>query len=441
MKSIRLYLVAALLATITLGNFLAALHGYRSSMREAQHLLDTQLADTASLIQTLRPAELAVTDRPSSRLAFQIWSADGALVQRSANTPETPITRFEGGFRDENFAGYRWRVLSQLDEETARWTLVAERIDIRIALADNIILRSVLPIVYSVPVIAAIVWLVVGNGLSLVRRLADELRSKRVDDLSRLRTAQPPAELAPVVDAVNDLLQRLEASVQRERRFSADAAHELRTPLSAIKVHVHNLRSEFPEHTEALARLDGDLARLGHLIEQILLLHRMTPEHYQARMRTVDLHRLAQTVIGECYADIEERAQTIALSGASQSITGDEPALKILLSNLILNASKYSPRNASITVRVDCRAHSASLAVSDTGPGIPQAELARVMDRFYRVGGDRHGSEVAGCGLGLSIAKHIADLHHATLELRNNENASGLTAEVVFPPWAGVAPA
>jgi len=432
-KSIRFYLVVALLATIVLGNFVAAVYGYRSSMQAAQRLLDTQLADTASMLQTLPTPNRGVIARPSDRLAYQIWNEAGRLIVRTDNAGEAPISELSEGYREENFQGRRWRVLSRFDTGTRRWFLVAERIDIRTGLADGIILRAVVPIVVSMPIIAAIVWLVVGNGLALVKKLARELRDKRADDLSLLTTTDPPVELAPVVDAVNDLLRRLNESIARERRFSADAAHELRTPLSAIKVHVHNLRNEFPEHDEALRVLDRDVGRLGHLIEQILLLYRLTPEHYKAKMETIDLQALAQKVIGDIYIQVERRQQAIALEGGQEWITGDEASLDILLRNLILNASKYAPEGASIRVFVGRNDFGILLAVQDTGPGIPLPDIKRVFDRFYRVGGDRHASAEEGCGLGLAIVRHISDLHHANLNIENNADGPGLTVSVTFP--------
>ncbi len=433
MKSIRFYLVIALLATVVLGNFAAAVYGYRSSMQAAETLLDTQLADTASLLQAMPGTSRSIVQQPSERLAYQVWSADGRLLVRTDNTPATPISDFVEGYRDENFSARRWRVLSHLDEKERRWILVAERVDIRTELTDRVISRAVIPIVVSMPVIAAIVWLVVGNGLALIKQLARELREKKADDLTRLSTNDPPVELAPVVDAINDLLRRLNESIARERRFSADAAHELRTPLSAIKVHVHNLRAEVPGHEEALDTLERDLGRLSHLIEQILLLYRLTPEHYKSNMGMVDLYALAQSVIGELYPDIDRKQQTISLEGEPRTVTGDESSLVILLRNLVLNASKYSPPGAAITVHVGGSDFGIRLGVEDTGPGIPLPDVSRVFDRFYRVGGDRHASAEPGCGLGLAIVRHIADLHHANLHIENNADGPGLTVNVTFP--------
>lgn len=440
MKSIRLYLIFALLAAVTLGNFVAAVYGYQKSMAETDALLDAQLDDVAALLVTLRPALDTVSAPPSQRLAFQIWSADGRLVQRSANSSSEPIAELEEGYRDINFEGYRWRVLTRFDQPADLWVIVAERVDIRIELANNIVMRALLPIVLSLPIIAGIVWLIVGNGLSLIGKLAKELRSKRADDLTTLATRNPPVELAPVIDAINDLLSRLDQSVRRERRFSADAAHELRTPLSAIKVHVHNLKEQLPEHHESLKVLDRDLGRLSHLIEQIMLLYRTAPEHYQAKMQEVDLRALAQSVIGELFAEVDRKQQTISLHGTAQTIVGDKDSLTILLGNLVQNASKYSPEGATIDVTVDREELGVLLAVRDSGPGIPLTEISQVFDRFRRVGGDRHQSREDGCGLGLSIVKHIADLHHANINMQNNDDGPGLTVSVLFPPDRAVWP-
>lgn len=433
MKSIRLYLIVTLLAAVTLGNFVAAVYGYKSSMSETEKLLDTQLADMAALIHLTRGPGGQISIAPSERLAYQIWSSSGVLLQRSQNSSPSPITDFSAGYREENFAGYRWRVLSQSSQPNGEWMMVAERIDIRIGLADNIILRALRPIIISLPIIALIVWLVVGNGLSLVGRLAKELGTKRADDLSRLATSNPPKELAPVVDAINSLLLRLDESVKRERRFSSDAAHELRTPISALKVHVHNLRSQFPQDNDDLQVLDRDLNRLSHLVEQIMLLYRMAPDHYQALMQPIDLRVLAQSVIAENYSEVDRKAQSISLAGTSQDIVGDEASLRILLGNLIQNASKYSPAGAKISVSVDKEDLGIRLGVTDNGPGIPLTEINQVFDRFRRVGGDRHDSMVEGCGLGLSIVKHIAKVHNANISIANNDSGPGLTISVFFP--------
>lgn len=433
MKSIRLFLIATLLAVITLANFLAAVQGYRASTERAQELLDIQLADTAALLSTTPISNRQIVQQPSGRLAFQIWSDGGKLLKRSSNTPATAIAELVPGYREDNFSNFRWRILSHHDAANKRWILVAERVDVRIDLADSIVIESVLPVLMGLPIVALLVWFIVGNGLSLLNTLAAEVAARRSDDLSALEITDPPVELAPVVTAINSLLQRLSAAVQREQRFASDAAHEMRTPLSALKVHIHNLKQDLPEHSDKLSSLDYDVARLEHLIEQIMLLHRISPENYHANMQTVSLQEIVQAVVSDVTPEINSRNQTITIKGEDQHIQGDAASLGILVSNLTLNASHYSPEGATLAIDIGANDFGVYLDVIDNGPGIPYVELRRVLDRFYRGGGDRHHSDFEGCGLGLAIAQHIAELHEAELMLNNNSPAAGLTARVLFP--------
>lgn len=150
-------------------------------------------------------------------------------------------------------------------------------------------------------------------------------------------------------------------------------------------------------------------------------------------MENIDLYELAKNVIVEMYAGFEKKAQSVELSGERAELNGDANALTIMLHNLLINANKYSPEDGSIDVNVMRQHGKVVLTVSDTGPGIPESEHHRVFDRFYRVGGDRHSSQVSGCGLGLSIVKHIAELHGAQIKLSSPPGHSGLVVTVVFP--------
>ncbi len=433
MKSIRVYLVIALLATVTLVNFLAAVRGYKKSMEYAQLLLDRQLSDSAEMIYALSDGNVQSKHDHADRLSFQIWAPSRTLLAHSANAPDSPIGNFEEGFRDENILGYRWRVLSRFYPDDGRWIMVAERIDIRISLTHDVIVQSIFPILLSLPVLALIIWLVVSNGLAQMNKLAREVGNKRADDLSQLTVKDPPSELAAVVSSINDLLARLDRSVTRERRFSVDSAHELRTPLAAIKVHAHNMIAEHPELQSELGEFENDIGRLGHLIEQMIALYRTSPEHYQARMERFALAPVVQTVIGELYDQFEQRQQSISLQATADEITGDINSLKIMIGNLLQNASKYSGHGASIAVSIMALENAVCLSVVDNGPGIPEENLPRIKDRFYRSGGDRNPASVAGCGLGLSIVEHIAQLHQAAVKIKNVESGSGLEVAVEFP--------
>jgi len=440
MKSIRVFLLIALLSIIVLVNFVSAIHGYRASMAEAQQLFDRQMASSANLLAAMpAPAEAPVVVGKMGQQAFQVWGDAGRrLLMRSANTPDQPLGAFEEGYRELNFSGHRWRVLSHFVAERNRWIQVGERIDLRYALADQVILASVRPILLGIPLAGILIWLVVGRGLSSLRLFATALRNKRAEDLSPLPLEQPPEELRPVVESTNALLARLRASFERERRFSADAAHELRTPISAIQVHAHNLErelqhSQLQQPPQSLRQLQGSVERMAHLVEQMLDLYRTTPDHYPMRFERIDLHQLAREVIADNYPAFARKNQSIELDGTAASVSGDRFALSILLKNLVSNANKYTPDGGRIEVALRAQGDSVTLRVDDSGVGLDEAEYQRIFERFYRVGGDRHATGVAGCGLGLSIVQHIAQLHGAAIRLAPSKFGQGLSVQVAFP--------
>jgi len=431
-SSIRIFLVVVLLATITLTVFLSALHGYRISMEQAQQLFDMKLADAAHLLDD---AGHHYTDGvvPSARqFGFQVWD-DGVLRQRSANVPDTPISRFDGGYNYSNFGNYRWRTFAWQAPGREHWVMTAERVDLRTELSEGIILKAVLPVVASLPVAGLLIWWIVGYGLSPLRQLASRLHNKRASELGALPVERQPRELIRLITSINDLLYRLEASFVRERQFAADAAHELRTPISVLKVHLHNLAKDLPEEHHDLRRLEQATERMGKVTEQILLLNRTAPDQYQAQFSRIDLHALAQQCIADHYALFESRHQGIELEGRPLMMQGDGFALQMLIGNLLENAGKYTPAQGRIRVIVDTQDGAACLVVEDSGPGIPDGQYERVFDRFYRAGGDQHDSGVVGCGLGLSIVRQIADLHHAGVTLSHSAFDSGLRVTVKFP--------
>lgn len=442
MRSIRVFLLVALLSTITLVNFLAALHGYRESMAAAQQLLDRQLAATAALLEKL-PLERVQTELPDDgEVALQLWNEAGESLLKSVNTPDQPMVPLEEGYRENNFAGYRWRVYTHFSPESARWIQVGERADLRFQLAERVVLESVLPTLLALPLAALLIWLVIGRGLSSLRELASALRQKRAEDLEPLQVSEPPEELQPVIRSTNALLARLGASFERERRFSADAAHELRTPISAIQVHLHNLEQELQdaglaERSGSLEKLRHSVTRMAQLVEQMLTLFRTNPEHYPTRLETLDLRQLTREVITERYELFSAKQQNISLQGESATIQGDAFALTLLISNLLSNAGKYTPERGEILVTTGRTGRGAYIQVEDSGPGIPEQERARIFERFYRVGGDRHASHAEGSGLGLSIVEHIARLHRAEVQLDDSRFATGLSIRVFFPAGSG----
>ncbi len=437
MKSIRLFLLLSLLATITLVNFVALLHGYQSSMERAQNLFDSRLESTARLIASANSEQAiqqGIAEQQTPFTYFQIWDSGGKqLLTRSRNAPEFVTGELSEGFHEINFDSYRWRNFVYRDQHLNRWIVVAERIDVRYSLAEEVVLESLLPIVIAIPVAALIIWLAVGIGLKPLRQFADQVRGKRADDLSPIQLERVPYELMTVVSNTNALLGRLDDAFHREQRFASDAAHELRTPISVLKVHLHNLKQRLGEGDEDVALLKAGIERMGHLIEQILALYRTSPDQASARFEAVDLYKLAQTVIASDFVNFERKQQQISLDGEHAVISGNRFALETLLQNLLSNANKYTPTGGEIRVSVRQLEKTVELKVEDSGPGIPAEQYQRVFERFYRVHGDRHDSGEPGCGLGLTIVSHIVDLHHARIQLGPSSLGQGLGVSIEFP--------
>jgi len=430
MKSIRVTLVAMLVAAFTLVSFLAALLGYRASMDKAEELLDSQLRYVAEILQAVDVGGAPHQMAPNTEgLAFQVWR-DGSLVRYSSGLGNTPITRLEAGYGYANFAGFRWRTLARAGDGDT-WYLVAERADLRYILAERVIMESILPLLTWIPVAAVVIWVLVGWGLRPLRSLSEQINRKASDDLSSLSFPDPPAELVPVIRSTDALLARLSSTLERERDFASHAAHELRTPVSGMKVHLHNLSEELPAH-HSLAHLHSDVARMQHLVEQILDLARSQPDLIGKTFAAVDLHHLAERTTASLWPDFAEAGVSLSLSGQSCVVHGDEGLLETLLRNLLENACKYGGRGVEVEVLTTDTGQGPVLTVVDNGPGIPPHERERVFSRFYRaVAGDRE--TVSGAGLGLAIVMQVAQLHGAKVALGDRNGTSGLSVEVTFP--------
>lgn len=434
MSSIRRFLVIVLLATITLFNFIAALQSYRAGMDKTEELFDEQLTDIAHLLShSGKGTQTIVLSDNKDNIAFQIWSEDKQLLQRSDNMPETILIPLKEEFSYASYNGYRWRTLTQRNSITKEWIIIAERTDIRYTLAEDVILTAILPIVLGLPILGLLIWLIIGSGLKPLNQLATELSHKKTNDLRPLKLNNTPVELTQLIESTNDLFHRLSESFEREKRFSGDAAHELRTPLSALKIHLYNLAALVPKDDESLQMLNVSIDRMAHLIEQMLILYRTTPDQFVANFSTIDLYSISQKVAGELYQKIDIKNQTIELEGESCELTGDEFALEILIKNLIDNANKYTPDNGTIKISTHNDNNQVVLIVEDSGVGVPEGLYKRVFERFYRVNGDQHNSNILGCGLGFSIIKHIVDLHQGSISLSHSSFASGLKVTVILP--------
>lgn len=439
MKSIRTYLLLALIATTTVVTFLSLLQGYRSSLEKADQLFDQRLQDLANIIVQVNQDTLPHTKHPSTMTAttlFQVWSDNDQILAYSNNTPKNVLFDYKKqlGFSEANFNGYRWRTFSLKDSYLNRWIITAERLDFRYTLADNIVMAAIMPAVMALPVAALIIWFAISIGLSPITELAQQLNNKQIDDLTPIVLKKTPEELTQLTSTINALLKRLRDAFLREKQFSADAAHELRTPISALKVQMHNLKRDPNLNALTIQPLDDGIERMGHVIEQILSLYRYSPDQ-DIQQKTVNLYTVAQHIIANEYHQFSSKQQTISLEGDTDTqIKGHIFAIETLLQNLMSNASKYTPEHGEIKVQISQGGKTVRLSVEDSGSGIPETDYKRVFERFYRINGDQHASGALGCGLGLAIVKHIVIFHQAQINLSRSVDLAGLKVCIIFPP-------
>lgn len=452
MKSIRVFLVVLLVAIVTLANFAAAVRGYLGSMEEAERLFNKRLLQQVDLLDYLLPARYQdylqrpapeifpatpKNDQPGSspqiaNLQFQWVSSDGKLLARSAAMPDEIITDLKTGYQFVNFNHYRWHVLVAPAADNAGWYLLAERDDQRYRLAESMILQAVSPMVIAIPLIGFVIWWVLGIGLKPVATLAKEFHAREATDLRPIEQQDMPSELIQLAQSANELLRRLESSFVREQRFSADAAHELRTPIAALNIHCENLMHDINPIPESALKLQQGIKRMSYLVEQILLLNKTSPDHFMSQFRPINLTALTKHVIVAASEALSDKNLNIEFEGDECQVIGDTAALETLISNLLGNAIKYTPANGRIVLHTWHRGSDVLLEVIDSGPGIPSDQYERVFDRFYRLHGDRHDSRTPGCGLGLSIVKQVVDLHHAHIRLTHSPFPSGLMVIVTF---------
>jgi two-component system sensor histidine kinase QseC len=412
---------------------------------ELDELLDSHLAQAAALLVVQQLGEIGDDDlgvdaptlhRYAPKVAFQVFH-EGRLALRSVTAPLRPMVepelRFKTGFTTVQIDGTAWRVFATFGADRDVQVYVGEQMSSRASILRAVLRSTLQPLALALPLLALAVWWAVYRGVRPLRRLGRTLAARRPQALEPVVVADAPSEMQPMVTALNGLFERIGALMEAERRFTADAAHELRTPIAAIRTQAQVALGEADDLARRhalLATLEG-CDRASRLVQQMLTLARLESGVAPALAR-VDLVALVRREVAEIAPQALEKGQTVEVDAPQPcTVRGDPTLLAVLVRNLVDNAVRYSPAKATVKVTLSHDASRTWLCVEDSGPGLSEPDLQQLGERFFRVLGSGQG----GSGLGWSIVRRIAAVHRAEVRAIRSVALGGLQVVV---EWSGL---
>ena len=414
-KSLQFRLSLALALAITITAVVGGVIGYQSAFRDANELQDDQLREVAAMVDAKRielgqtePIERVGIKDKESHVAIQVLDATpGKLAASSEPGVVFPSDLQDGMQTARSIGGKKWRIfVTQLKSGTR--LAVGQRTALRNEIARHAAQRTVMPIVLLIPLLIVVVMVMLRVLLAPVNKLARTIDSRSPTDVEALNDAGMPSELKPFIASINQMLQRIETAMEQQRRFVADAAHELRSPLTALSLQAENLAINelSPEARQQLDAMHGGLLRARALVTQLLSLARaqLAAPDIPAAHVAVDLQSTVRDVFEEIMPFAEAKCVDLGLEQAGEvKVHASELELNTIVRNLVDNAIRYSGQESRVDVCVSVREERAVIEVKDNGPGIPTSERERVFEPFYRI----TGNVETGSGLGLSIVKSI----------------------------------
>ena len=433
--TLRRRLLALLLVAVPAIWAIAVGVAYFRSVHEINELFDTEQIRFAQLVVAmLAPADLdgaaslprvegPLGEAELEDLSVAVWSRDGRLVLADEQGSRLPYRGDTPGFVDLDLERSRWRAY-YLHPEGSRWSVaVAQSAEEREEVLQGLLAGQLLPWVLMLPVLIVAMGIAVRHALKPVQAVAREIEQRRADDLRAVQTPNLPAELNPLVVAMNRLFARIGDAIEHERRLTADAAHELRTPLAALRAQWEAVRvAHDPAARETASRQIGaGIDRLGHLVDQLLALSAIESRSAGGFTERVRWDRVVQHALSDCMPLIERTGSDVEVhwpdNASAVPIAGDEPLLTMMLRNLVDNALRYSPPRSHVAIRFGAD----RIVVEDEGPGIPDTVRARLGDRFFRPSGHAE----PGSGLGVSIVQRVAALHDFAVTFENIATSDG----------------
>lgn len=447
--SIRQFLVISLLISITIASSITAVGNYVLDKQVIQPYLDEQLINFFSFIDALTQthkisphyhhktqADVVASDTltPATKsLVFQVLDKNNKLILHSKDSLKETLTQIPIGFSNQYLDGNNWRVYAAFDKQHHYKIIVAELYDIRKQLADDIAKNNAYILLVTYPIFGILIWIIVSLALRSIVRVTNEISNRASTYLEPVDAEDIAIEIKPLVLELNQLFTRLHLAFERNKRFSADAAHELRTPLAALKTQAQvALKADNDiERRKALLKMIQGVNRSSHIVTQLLTLSRLSQEGMLKDMTPVNLHKVATDVIADLAPSAVEKNIEIELEPSPRNpmMLGNETTLSILIRNIVDNAIRYTPVNGFVKIRVIDTQDKLILRVTDNGPGVQPELRERIFERFFRV----LGTSAPGSGLGLAIVSQITELHHGQIDLNVPPNGVGLQFDVAFP--------
>lgn len=469
-RSIRRFLLSGILALVSASLAVSALIGYLEASHEMEELFDARLAQSARITNQLlgryleqngelpsngtvyqeweqsnpepwqkdKSFNLRGEDREITpfgheferNLYFQLLSEQGGILLRSPSAPSQPLGALAPGFNSVTKDNHEWRTFTLYNQDAQTWLIVAERDDERSELASKMATLTMLPLLITLPFLLGLLWWLISRGLAPLRQLAQAIGERHPANLSPLNLKIRAQELTPLTNEINRLMHALADTIEREKQFTNEAAHELRTPLAVLRIHSENaLAAEDAESRQhSLQKMLLALDRSDRLLRQLLTQARIDNQQ-GLELSELNLNQLLQGTLATLAPIALKKDQQLSLEGTEQlTVMGQATLLELMFSNLIDNALRYTQAQGEIVVEACQEGHRVRVDIRDNGPGIPTAALSRLCERFFRV----NPQQGDGVGLGMAIVSRIAQLHGADLDIHNRPQG-GLEVSVLLP--------
>jgi two-component system sensor histidine kinase QseC len=442
-RSIRLRLLLMIsLSILLLWGATFGFTWWRTS-RDINQVYDAELKLVAELLAVATEHELEELDLEDYQinlsesgyefpLLLQVWSEDNTLVIRGPGAPGYVLTSsVTDGYSDSEFDGEGWRVYTLNIPQYNYRIHVARGHAISAAMVSSFVQDVVKPLLIVLP-LSGMLWFIIQQGFKPLQSVSRLIGERDYDYLNPVTAEHVPEEVADLVDELNALLTRLKISIERNNRFTADVAHELRTPIAGMQVQLQSSitgRTD-EEREKGLAQISSGLNHLNHVVNQLLILASIEPEKIRMQFEVYDLVSVTEEVL----SDISPRAlskqiEMELIADNRIELKGNREMMAIMLSNLVTNAMKFTPSGNKISVLIKAAKNGVELAVEDSGPSIPDDKKKWVFERLNRLPGETE----SGSGLGLSIVKEICELHQGIISLQDRKDGHGLIVNLFFP--------